>query len=245
MRKLIAFIIAASLIICMATAFAFNWNDSLTTKCDEYIVSAVKYSKVNSDLGSAYEKSPYASAAVGEYIYFGLSAFDKDGEEVDADIEYHHIGNVEPVGNIFRAKVIGDKPWVKISIVEKTDINDLMYKGSPILVGHDAVCIGDLMFHRNSDGVVTDVYSDRNVADMLSALAELGIDIQNLYAGKVCMSDDVLIANFGKICETESTARWYVEGEKSISAIPKTGDVSVFTYAVISVISAVAVMFKR
>ena len=166
-------------------------------------------------------------AKVGDIVYFDISATDVVGKNVEADIEYHHLGNIEAVGNLYSAKVVGNSPWVKVSVVEKTAIDELKYDDKAIVVNGDSVTIGDLVFTRNSDGVVTEVNSDLSVVDMLAELAELGIDIQKLYDGKVHMSDDVLISNFGYVCETSATAAWYVDVEDAALGIPKTGSAPV------------------
>ena len=245
MKKLFAILVSLVLICGMSAAFAFNWNDVDVVECDEYVLSATKYVKIDSDLGVAYEKAPNAMAKVGDYVYFDLFAADTAGEEVDADVEYHHLSDLETVGKLFRAKVIGAEPWVKISITEKTAVADLKYKNEPIVVEGTTIVIGDLVFTRNADGVVVDVNSNLNVADMLAELAELGIDIQKLYDGKICMNDDVLIANFGRVCETSAIIAWYVQAEAPQLGIPKTGDAVSIIAPALAIAAITYVTFRK
>lgn len=223
MKKLIV-ILLAIMLFSMTPALALSWTDVEAEACTEYSLSADKYSKVNSDLGAAYEKNPNATAKVGDTVYFALSAVDTTGEPVDAEIEYHNLGNVKALGKIYSAQVVGSKPYAKISITEKTDINDLSYNGSPITITDTAVVIGDLTFTRDANGKVTDVSHKTNAAEMLNDLAALSIDVADIYKRKVCMTEDILIANFGKVCKTEATAAWYTA---DTMAIPKTGDASI------------------
>ena len=245
MKKFIAILISVLLLCGMTSAFALNWADAETETCEEYTLLAEKYERIEGDIGASYKKSPNATAKIGDTVYFDLSAVDTNGEEVEVEIEYHNLGNIEVVGNLFRAKVVGAKPYVKISIEEKTDIADLTYNGAPILVENDTVVIGELAFHRDANGNVIDVAHQDNTAEMLKDLAALGISIDDIYNGKICMTDDILIANFGKVCKTEAVAQWYVAGEDALG-IPKTGDASIIfpALAVIGVI-AVAVDWRK
>lgn len=235
MKKTLAILIALVFICSMSCAFAYSWQEAAAGKCTEYVVDVTKYAKVVSDVGSAYTTAPSATAKVGDTVYFSLAAVDAAGNDVEADVEYHHLGKIEQVGKLYRAVVMGAEPWVKISITEKTPITDLVYKGAAIVVTDRAVTIGNLTFYRNSAGIVTDVTSQLNTADMLEELSKLGIDIQNLYNGKICMTDDVLIQNFGKVCATSDTAYWYVAKNEPLLGIPKTGD-KTFTGTAVAVL---------
>lgn len=232
MKKTLAILIALLLMCSVSCAFAYSWQETTADKCAEYAVDVTKYAKVDSDVGAAYAATPSATAKVGDTVYFSLTAVDAAGEDVDADVEFHHLGNIEPAGKLFKAIVVGTEPWVKISITEKTAMADLAYKGYPITTTDSTVTIGSLVFQRNADGVVTDVSSNLNTADMLDELAQLGIDVQALYNGKVCMTDEVLIQNFGKICATSDTAYWFVAEKEPVLGIPKTGDKAVTGTAV-------------
>ena len=227
MKKTLATILSILLILSMTSAFALSWADVETEKCEEYTLTATKYIRVEGDVGAHYEKAPNATAKIGDTVYFDLSAVDTNGEEVEVEIEYHNLGNIEVVGNIFKAKVVGPKPYVKISIEEKTPIDELTYNGESIVVDEDTVIIGELAFLRDENGKVLDVAHEDNTAEMLKDLAALGISIDDIYNGKICMSDDILISNFGKVCKTEATAAWYVAAENEVLGIPKTGDMTV------------------
>lgn len=246
MKKTLATILSILLILSMTSAFALSWVDVETETCTEYTLLAEKYERIEGDIGATYKKNPNATAKIGDTVYFDLSAVDTNGEEVEVEIEYHNLGNIEVVGNLFKAKVVGAKPYVKISIEEKTDMADLTYNGESIIVDEDNVIIGELAFLRDENGKVLDVAHEDNTAEMLKDLAALGIVIDDIYSGKICMTDDILISNFGKVCKTEATAAWYVAAENEVLGIPKTGDASIIfpALAVIGVV-AVAVPWKK
>lgn len=246
MKKTLATLMTLLLILSMTPVLALSWADVETEACTEYTLLAEKYERIEGDIGASYKKNPNATAKIGDTVYFDLSAVDTAGEEVEAEVEYHNLGNIEVVGNIFKAKVVGAKPYVKISIEEKTDIAELTYNGESIIVDEDNVIIGELAFLRDADGKVLDVAHEDNTAEMLKDLAALGIVIDDIYNGKICMTDDILISNFGKVCKTEATAAWYVAAENEVLGIPKTGDASIIfpALAVIGVV-AVAVPWKK
>ena len=247
MKKFFAILITLLLMCRMTSAYALNWTDVTETECTEYTLTATKYAKVDSDVGSAFEVVPNATAKIGDTVYFALSAVDTAGKEVEAEVEYHNLGNIEAIngGKLYKAKVVGNEPWVEISITEKTDIKDLTCNGEAIIVTETSVTIGDLVFTRQTNGKVTDVTSKENTAEMLKDLALLGIDVTDIYDGKICMSDDILISNFGKVCETKAKATWSVEKEV-VMGIPKTGDASIIfpSIAVIGVI-AIAIPWRK
>lgn len=227
MKKFLTATLILLLVCSMSTAFAFTWKDTEAAECTEYLVDVTKYAKADADLGTAYEKAPNATAKIGDTVYFDITATDVAGEAVEAVVEVHHLSDVQPLGKIYSAKVVGPQPWIKASITEKSAIAELTYKGEPIQVNGSSVTIGDLVFTRNEKGVVTDVSSNLNTAEMLKELAALGIDIQELYDGKLCMTNGIIIANFGQVCETTATATWYVAAEDDpVLGIPKTGSAS-------------------
>ena len=245
MKKTLATLMTFLLILSMTSAFALSWVDVETADCTEYTLLAEKYERIEGDIGASYKKSPNATAKIGDTVYFDLSAVDTNGEEVEVEIEYHNLGNIEVVGNLFKAKVVGAKPYVKISIEEKTDIADLTYNGESIVVDEDTVIIGELAFLRDENGKVLDVAHEDNTAEMLKDLAALGIVIDDIYNGKICMTDDILISNFGKVCKTEATAAWYVATENEVLGIPKTGDMTVTGIVILTVCLFGAVMLIR
>ncbi len=239
MKKYLAILAAVLLIFSMTAAFAFNWAEVETDKCTEFVLTAEKYIKAAADVGRAYTKAPGATAKLGEWVYFTATATDANGNPAKAKIEYNHLANIQPVGNLYRAKVIGPKPYVKISITEKTPIDELCYKNERIYVEGDTVYIGDLIFYRDADGKVTDVDHYNNTAEMLEELAELGINVSDIYASKVYMTDDILISNFGKVCHAEKTITWY-ETQAVPAAIPKTGDYTVTGIIILALVALAA-----
>ena len=244
MKKTLATLMTLLLILSMTSAFALSWADVETETCTEYTLLAEKYERIEGDIGATYKKNPNATAKIGDTVYFDLSAVDTNGEEVEVEIEYHNLGNIEVVGNLFKAKVVGAKPYVKISIEEKTDIADLTYNGESIIVDEDTVIIGELAFLRDENGKVLDVAHEDNTAEMLKDLAALGIVIDDIYNGKICMTDDILISNFGKVCKTEAVAAWYVV-EDDVLSIPKTGDMTVTGIVILTLCLFGAVLLIR
>ena len=240
MKKYLAILVSLMLICGMTTAFALNWADAETEKCEEYTLTATKYIRVEGDVGAHYEKAPNATAKIGDTVYFALNAVDTNGEEVEVETEYHNLGNIEAIGKLYKAQVVGSKPYVKISITEKTPVEELTHNGAPILVESDTVVIGELAFHRDANGKVIDVAHQDNTAEMLKDLAALGIVIDDIYNGKICMTDDILISNFGKVCKTEAVAAWYVATENEVLGIPKTGDSSLI-YPVLAMAGVIAI----
>ena len=245
MKKFFAILISVLLLCSMTSAFALNWADAETEKCEEYTLTATKYIRVEGDVGAHYEKAPNATAKTGDTVYFALNAVDTNGEEAEAEIEYHNLGNIEAVGKLYRAQVVGAKPYVKISIEEKTPVEELTHNGEPIIVENDTVVIGELAFHRDANGKVLDVQHQDNTAEMLKDLAALNISIDDIYNGKICMTDDILIANFGKVCKTEAVAAWYV-ADNEVMGIPKTGDMSILApIAACVAIMAISINWRK
>ena len=246
MKKTLATILSILLILSMTSALALSWVDVESEACEEYTLTADKYIKVDGDIGAAYEKAPAATAKVGDTVYFALSAVDTAGEEVEAEVEYHNLGNIEAAGKLYKAKVVGPKPYVKISIEEKTPIDELTYNGISVAVNDEVISIGDITFYRDANGKVLDVAHFNKTAEMLKDLEALGINIDDIYSGKIYMTDDILISNFGKVCKTEAIAQWYVATENEVLGIPKTGDASmIFPVLAIIGVVAVAVPWKK
>lgn len=224
MRKALATLMTLLLIFSMTPALAFNWGETITSDCTEYILSVTKYEKVG-DVGEAYKAAPNKTAKIGDTAYFGITSTDVHGEKVDCKIELHHLSSMEAVGNIYRATVVGDNPYIKVSITEKTPVTELYYAGKPIAITNTSVTLGNLTFIRNAEGRVSEVTSSLNTAEMLKELEKLGINIEDIYNGKICMTDDNLIANFGKICNTSASAKWgNIVETQIVTELPKTGD---------------------
>ena len=118
----------------------------------------------------------------------------------------------------------------------------------PITISGDTVTIGKLVFTRSVSGVVTDVHFDGNILELTKELTALNMTPEDVYNGKVCMSNDVLIQNFGMICKQTATSKWYNDADaiKNIT-IPKTGDAplnALFVALVTLVTTGVAICFK-
>lgn len=226
MKRILATLMTLLLIFSMTSALAFSWGEIEPEECTEYILTVTKYEKVG-DVGEAFKVAPNKTAKIGDTVYFNITSTDVEGEEIECDIELHHLSSLEAVGDIYRATVVGSNPYIKVSITEKTPVQELTYEGKYIVTTPDTVNIGELTFIRNAEGKVIEVTSSLNTAEMLKELAELGIAIDDIYNGSVCMTDDNLIANFGVICNTSAAAKWYVPVEENIvTELPKTGDMS-------------------
>lgn len=239
MKKIVTFIVILSLVFSLGTAYALNWTAGAEEKCDEYNISIEKFEKIESDIGTAYVASPGATAAKRDLVYFQITALDAEGENIEVEIELHDLQIVKAQNDMNIAKVTGYQPWVKVSKTEKTSLRELYFNGDKVAVSGNSVTIGDLTFIREKD-VVTDVYFDGynldtipyvEMADLQKELTKLNMTVQEIIDRKVCMSDDVLIANFGKICKTEEIVYWYVPGAESPElGIPKTGDKPLFSW---------------
>ena len=250
MKKSLALIVVFVLLVCTASiSFAFNWAYVPET-CDVYTIQLSKYQAIAADIGSSFQKSVSATARRGDTVYFSVEVYDKDGASANpGKVNIVDLANVSPLGNgLYSATVIGSRPSVAYAIEEKTNIQELLYNGSRVVVSDEAVVIDGVRFIRTASGIVTDVAYNGNALELTKKLAQFGIALEDIYSGRICMSDDVLIQNFGKVCKQEAVIKWYVEPEEIIRedvlGIPKTGDVSVLAYAVMAVVAA-GVMFRR
>ncbi len=226
MKKTLAFILAMLLICGMSTAFAFNWAEAETEECAKYSITITKYAKVG-EVGSAYEKAPAASAKKGDKLYWDIEVIDADGNPVtDYEVELNGV-DYEGVtaDGLSVGKAVSDYPSVHVSITEHSEVTELTYENEEIYVNGETVVIGEVAFLRNDKGIVTDAqHVDGNTAELLKELAKLGIKVEDIYSGKVCMTDEVLIKNFGAWCETSAKAVWYYNSAPVDMDIPKTGD---------------------
>ena len=251
MKKLFVLIVVFVLLICtFGVAFAFNW-EYVPEVCDTYTIQLSKYQAVAADIGNSFQKSVSVTARRGDIVYFSIEVYDKNGTSVNpGKINITDLANVAHLGNgLYSATVTGSRPLVTYVIEEKTNIQELLYNGSNIIVSGEAVIINEVKFIRTASGIVADVAYDGNALELTKKLAQLGIALDDIYSGRVCMSDDVLIQNFGKICKQQATIKWFGESVKidvgnDVIGIPKTGDVSVVAYAVMAVVAA-GVMFRR
>ena len=151
---------------------------------------------------------------------------------------------------IYSAQVSGATPTVNITLKSGDDVTKLTYKGNKIVASDTEVVLGNFYFIRDAaTGIVSVVkYLDgtngwKNVnkkeltaesyETIVKELAVLGVTMEDVEAGLVCMSDINLIKNFGNYCETVKGICW---GEQCVITpnvsleIPKTGDASVGMY---------------
>lgn len=236
MKKFITCLMVCVLMVLFAgSAMAFNWSYTPVKDCDEYNIVLTKYEKVASTVGAAFNANVNTTAVVGDKVYFSVEAFDKNGRAYDDyDIKYHDVSFSKQLPNgLVECVVVGDDPYVQVEIVVSTPVTSLSYKGNPIGVTDTAVIIDGLQFMRDANGIVTDVNYNGNVYELQQKLAGLGITVEDIYNGKVCMSDKVLVQNFGVICENVARISWAkptASNNKSPIVIPKTGDMGFFAW---------------
>lgn len=150
---------------------------------------------------------------------------------------------------IYSAQVAGATPTVNITLKSGDNVAELTYKGKPILANETAteVVLGNFVFIRDAaTGIVSAVWDSTNnvwvnkknlsaesYEAVVKELAVLGVAMEDVEAGRVCMSNINLIKNFGNYCETVKGVCW---GEQCVITpnvsftIPKTGDASVGMY---------------
>ena len=152
---------------------------------------------------------------------------------------------------IYSAQVSGATPTVNITLKSGDNVTELTYKGKRIVTGETAteVVLGNFKFIRDAaTGIVSAVrywdgaaLRDVNKKDLsaesyetvVKELAVLGVTMEDVEAGRICMSNINLIKNFGNYCETVKGICW---GEQCVITpnvslgIPKTGDASVGMY---------------
>lgn len=231
MKKAFTFLIVAMLVFSMSQAFALNWKTLNIDTCTYYNIQVDKYEVANSDLGTAFVENANATAKKHSKVYFSLSVKDKDSRDFeDYELFLHDLEYIRTLSNgLHEAKVIGDDPYLQVKITEKTSMNELYFGSKKVIVNGDMVQIGDLTFARTNN-VVTDVQFNGTALELIDKLKELEMSIEDVYGGKIIMSDEVLLRNFGKICETEKTVSWATQNQnvtiKPVESIeiPKTGD---------------------
>lgn len=152
---------------------------------------------------------------------------------------------------IYSAQVSGATPTVNITLKSGDNVTDLTYKGKHIVASETAteVVLGNFKFIRDAaTGIVSAVrywdgaalrdvnkkdFSAESYEAIVKELAVLGVTMEDVEAGLVCMSNINLIKNFGNYCETVKGICW---GEQCVITpnvslgIPKTGDASVGMY---------------
>ena len=152
---------------------------------------------------------------------------------------------------IYSAQVAGATPTVNITLKSGDNVIELTYKGKQIVTSETdtEVVLGNFRFIRDAaTGIVSAVrywdgtdlryvnkkeLSAESYETVVKELAVLGVTMEDVEAGRVCMSNINLIKNFGNYCETVKGICW---GEQCVITpnvsltIPKTGDASVGMY---------------
>ena len=206
-----------------------------------------KLDRVNTTTGTAYTTVPDKIAAVGQVVYFSVRITDSGGNDIKGDIR---LGDLEVLyidGNVIAATVTGAHPAVTASIETATPADQLVYNGKPIIITGDTVTIDKLVFARQNNVAVSVDIANGNLGDLSRALAALGMTIEDIYSGKIYMSDAALAANFGQRSRAEATAKWYADAEvkPAVPDLPQTGDnVNVVGFVLIAA-AAVLMGVKR
>ena len=122
----------------------------------------------------------------------------------------------------------GAHPTVTASIEIATPADQLVYNGKLIIIAGNTVTIDKLEFQRRNNVAVSVDIADGNLGELSRALAALGMTIEDVYSGRIYMSDAALIANFGQRSRAETTAKWYVDADAEVKPavpdFPQTGD---------------------
>ena len=215
MKKRLIFL-AMLVLMVSSVAFSIGWDAVPELEPTKYSISIDKYERHVSDIGTAFSLNPNVMASRGETVFYVVNAYDANGNPVEVSLEYHDLTSVVANGNMYTAKVTGSNPYVRAYITEKTDLTELYFNGERIIVDGNIVTIGGLVFAREN-GVVVDVTYNGNALEMKNALAKLNMTIEEIYTRQIHMTDDILIANFGKVSHSEAVASW---GAKTIGVIP-------------------------
>ena len=226
MKKTILIILTLALCACIP-ALAMGWAYT-PDPAPEYTVAVTKLDRVQTTTGTAYTPVPDKLATTGQVVYFSVRITDNDGNDVKGDI---HLGDLEVLyidGSIIAATVTGAHPTVTASIETATPADQLVYNGKLIVITGDTVTIDKLVFTRQNNVAVSVDIADGNLGDLSRALTALGMTIEDVYSGKIYMSDAALAANFGQRSRAEATARWYMDADAEVKpavpGLPQTGD---------------------
>lgn len=231
MKKVFVLALAIMLTLCFGAAvYATGWEREPETKDDGYEIIISKLERITSKTGDAYILSPNAVASINTVVYFSVEVYDGEGQRVnDADIKLTDLETLYTLDNgVVAAMVTGCKPAVSVKIENVTPINELYWNDAPIIIEGDTVTIDALTFTRKNN-VVTGVKCEGNLLELTKALDALGMSIEDVYNGKIYMSDTALIRNFGKCVKVEANAKWY--NEITNVTLPQTGDASIVPYA--------------
>lgn len=244
MKKTILTLMLALVLCVSIPALAMGWAYT-PDPVPEYTVTVTKLDRVQTTTGTAYTPAPDKLAMVGQVVYFSVRITDNDGNDVKGDIR---LGDLEVLyidGNIIAATVTGAHPTVTASIETATPADQLVYNGKPIIITGDTVTIDKLVFTRQNNVAVSVDIADGNLGDLSRALMALGMTIEDVYSGKIYMSDAALAANFGQRSRAEATARWYVDADAEVKpavpGLPQTGD-NAGAAGLVLVVTAVLIM---
>lgn len=215
----------------------------------EYTVTVTKLERVQTTTGTAYTPVPDKLATVGQVVYFNVRITDSSGNDVKGDIR---LGDLEVLyidGSIIAATVTSAHPTVTASIETATPADQLVYNSKPIIITGDTVTIDKLIFTRQNNVAVSVDIANGNLGDLSRALTALGMTIEDVYSGRIYMSDAALVANFGQRSRAEATAKWYADADAEVMPavpdLPQTGDNVNIVGFVLIVAAAVLVGMKR
>ena len=244
MKKTILILLLALTLCASIPTLAMGWAYT-PDPAPEYTVTVSKLDRVNTTAGTAYTPVPDKLATTGQVVYVSLLLTDSGGNDVKGDIR---LGDLEVLyidGSIIAATVTGAHPTVTASIETATPADQLVYNGKPIIITGDTVTIDKLVFTRQNNVAVSVDIADGNLGDLSRALMALGMTIEDVYSGKIYMSDAALAANFGQRSRAEATARWYTDADAEVKpavpGLPQTGD-NAGAAGLVLVVTAVLIM---
>lgn len=227
MKKTILILLLALTLCASIPTLAMGWAYT-PDPAPEYTVAVTKLDRVQTTTGTAYTPVPDKLATIGQVVYFNVRITDSSGNDVKGDIR---LGDLEVLyidGNVVAATVTGAHPIVTASIETATPADQLVYNGKPIIITGDTVTIDKLVFARQNNVAVSVDIADGNLGDLSRALTALGMTIEDVYSGRIYMSDAALVANFGQRSRAEATAKWYAvadaEVKPAVPDLPQTGD---------------------
>ena len=238
MKKTILILLLALTLCASIPTLAMGWAYT-PDPAPEYTVTVSKLDRVNTTAGTAYTPVPDKLATTGQVVYFSVRITDS-GDIRLGDLEVLYID-----GSIIAATVTGAHPTVTASIETATPADQLVYNGKPIIITGDTVTIDKLVFTRQNNVAVSVDIADGNLGDLSRALMALGMTIEDVYSGKIYMSDAALAANFGQRSRAEATARWYTDADAEVKpavpGLPQTGD-NAGAAGLVLVVTAVLIM---
>lgn len=246
MKKTILILLLALTLCAGIPTLAMGWAYT-PDPAPEYTVAVTKLDRVQTTTGTAYTPVPDKLATTGQVVYFSVRIMDNDGNDVKGDIR---LGDLEVLyidGSIIAATVTGAYPTVTASIETATPADRLIYNGKPIIIAGNTVTIDKLEFQRRNNVAVSVDIADGNLGELSRALAALGMTIDDVYSGRIYMSDAALVANFGQRAKAETTAKWYTDAEvkPAVPDLPQTGDNVNIVGFVLIVAAAVFTGMKR